>query len=51
MRRHLPVTVSLVNDQTGIVAASATVTGWTGDWKEFTFTLRPARYRPPQTTT
>ena len=36
----LPVTVSLENDQTGVVAASATVTGLTGDWKQFTWTLK-----------
>lgn len=36
----LPVTVSLVNDQTGITAARATVTGLSGDWKEYTYTLK-----------
>jgi alpha-N-arabinofuranosidase len=36
----IPVTVSLVNDQTGALAASATVTGLTGEWKQYTFTLR-----------
>jgi alpha-L-arabinofuranosidase len=36
----LPVTVSLENDQTGVVAASATVTGLTGQWKQFTYTLK-----------
>jgi alpha-N-arabinofuranosidase len=36
----LPVAVSLQNDQTGIVAASATVTGLTGEWKQFTWTLK-----------
>ncbi len=36
----LPVTVSLQNDETGIVAAKATVTGLTGDWKEYTYTLK-----------
>ena len=35
-----PVTVSLVNDQTGVAAATATVTGLTGDWKQYTFKLR-----------
>lgn len=35
----LPVTVSLVNDQTGTVAASATVAGLTSDWAEYKFTL------------
>jgi alpha-N-arabinofuranosidase len=35
-----PVTASLVNDQTGLSAASARITGLTGDWKEFTFTLK-----------
>ena len=36
----LPVTVSLENDQTGVVAATATVTGLTGDWKHYTYTLK-----------
>jgi alpha-N-arabinofuranosidase len=36
----VPVTVSLVNDQTGVVAASATVDGLTGDWKQYTFALK-----------
>jgi alpha-N-arabinofuranosidase len=36
----LAVTVSLENDQTGAVAATATVTGLTGEWKQFTFTLK-----------
>lgn len=38
----VPVTVSLVNDQTGTVAATATVTGLTGEWKQYTFTLKTA---------
>jgi alpha-N-arabinofuranosidase len=37
---RIPVTVSLVNDQTGAVAASTTVTGLTAEWKQYTFTLR-----------
>jgi alpha-N-arabinofuranosidase len=36
----LPVTVTLQNDQTGVVAAAATVTGLTGEWKQFTYTLK-----------
>jgi alpha-N-arabinofuranosidase len=36
----VPVTVSLQNDETGVVAATATVTGLTGDWKQYTYTLR-----------
>ncbi len=36
----IPVTVTLQNDQTGIVAASAAVTGLTGEWKQFTYTLK-----------
>jgi alpha-N-arabinofuranosidase len=38
----LPVTVSLVNDETGVTAASATVTGLTGEWKQYAFTLKTA---------
>jgi|WetSurMetagenome_2_1015567.scaffolds.fasta_scaffold54927_2 alpha-L-arabinofuranosidase len=38
----LPVTVSLVNDETGATAASATVAGLTGEWKQYTFTLKTA---------
>jgi alpha-N-arabinofuranosidase len=36
----VPVTVSLVNDETGVTAASATVTGLTGEWKQLSFTLK-----------
>jgi len=36
----LPVTVSLQNDETGVVAAKATVTGLGSDWKEYTYTLK-----------
>jgi alpha-N-arabinofuranosidase len=36
----IPVTVTLQNDQTGVVAASAIVTGLTGEWKRFTYTLK-----------
>ena len=36
----IPVTVTLQNDQTGVVAASAAVTGLTGEWKRFTYTLK-----------
>ncbi len=36
----LPVTVTLQNDQTGVVAASATIAGLTGEWKQFTYTLK-----------
>ncbi|MGD0737045.1 MAG: alpha-L-arabinofuranosidase C-terminal domain-containing protein [Terracidiphilus sp.] len=39
----VPVKVSLVNDETGAVAASATVDGLTGDWKQYTFTLKTAQ--------
>jgi alpha-N-arabinofuranosidase len=35
----LPVTVSLTNDLTGKVAASATVSGLTADWKQYHYTL------------
>jgi alpha-N-arabinofuranosidase len=36
----LYVTIALQNDQTGAFAASATVTGLTGEWKRFTYTLK-----------
>jgi alpha-N-arabinofuranosidase len=36
----VPVTVSLVNDQSGATAASTTVSGLTGEWKQITFTLK-----------
>jgi alpha-L-arabinofuranosidase len=36
----VPVTVSLVNDETGATAASVTVTGLTSEWKQYTFTLK-----------
>ena len=35
-----PVTVSLVNDETGATAASAPVAGLTNEWKQFNFTLK-----------
>ena len=36
----IPVTVSLVNDATGIPVASARVDGLTGEWKRYSFTLK-----------
>ena len=36
----LPVTVTLQNDQTGVAAASTIVTGLTGGWKQYTYTLK-----------
>jgi alpha-N-arabinofuranosidase len=36
----LPVTVSLENDQTGEAAATATVTGVSGQWNEYKYTLK-----------
>jgi alpha-N-arabinofuranosidase len=36
----LPVTVSLVNDETGAAAATATVAGLTGEWKQYSYTLK-----------
>ena len=36
----VPITVSLQNDATGAVAASTTVAGLTGDWKEYKCTLK-----------
>jgi len=39
----VPITVSVVNDQTGATAASATVTGVTAEWKQYSFTLKTAQ--------
>ncbi len=36
----VPITASLVNDETGAVAAGATISGVTTDWKQYTFTLK-----------
>src|SRR5579862_4896616 len=36
----LPITASPVNDETGAPAASATITGVTTEWKQYTFTLK-----------
>jgi alpha-N-arabinofuranosidase len=35
----LDVTVSLENDQTGVIAATATIAGLGGEWKQYTYTL------------
>jgi alpha-N-arabinofuranosidase len=39
-RAGAPVTVSLVNDATGVTAGSATVSGLMGDWARYPFTLK-----------
>ena len=36
----IPVTVSLINDQTGVTAATATVTGLTAEWGKYHYTLK-----------
>jgi len=36
----VPVTVSLVNDETGVTAATATVSGLMSEWKQYNFTLK-----------
>jgi alpha-N-arabinofuranosidase len=36
----VPITASLMNDETGATAASATISGVTSDWKQYTFTLK-----------
>jgi alpha-L-arabinofuranosidase len=36
----VPVTISLQNDATGIVAAKTTVNGLTSEWKEYKYTLK-----------
>jgi alpha-N-arabinofuranosidase len=38
----VPVTVSLVNDETGATAATATVSGLTNEWKQYSLTLKTA---------
>jgi alpha-L-arabinofuranosidase len=36
----VPVTVSLQNDATGVVAAKTTISGLTSEWKEYKYTLK-----------
>ena len=36
----IPVTISLVNDHTGVTAAKTSVTGLSGEWKEYSYTLK-----------
>src|ERR1035441_337719 len=36
----LPVTVSLVNDETGVTAATVTIAGVTSEWKQYSFTFK-----------
>jgi alpha-N-arabinofuranosidase len=36
----IPISISIENDQTGAVAATATVTGISGEWKQYTYTLK-----------
>ena len=36
----VPITARLVNDETGAVAATATITGVTAEWKQYAFTLK-----------
>jgi len=42
----VPVTVSIVNDETGAIAATADINGLTGDWAQYTFTLKTAQVSP-----
>jgi alpha-N-arabinofuranosidase len=44
----LPVIVSLVNDETGLTAATATVAGVTGEWKQYSFTLKTGELAPSE---
>ena len=44
-----PVTVSLVNDNTGKAVATATVTGVGTDWKQYTFRLKTGAIEPSAT--
>lgn len=39
----VPVTISLQNDSTGVVAARTTVGGLTGEWKEYKYTLKTGK--------
>ena len=39
----VPISVKLVNDGTGATVASATVIGLSGEWKQYTFTLKTAQ--------
>jgi alpha-N-arabinofuranosidase len=41
-----PITVRLVNDNTGATAATATVPTLTSDWKQYTFTLKTGALPP-----
>src|SRR5262249_38994823 len=41
-----PVTVSLVDNESGKVIATQNVTGVTGDWKEYPFSLKTGAIRP-----
>ncbi len=43
----IPVTVSIVNDETGATAAKAEVNGLTSDWARYTFTLKTAAQISP----
>ncbi len=39
-RPGIPITITLQNDQTGVIAASATVTGISSEWKRYAYTLK-----------
>jgi alpha-N-arabinofuranosidase len=39
----VPVTVSIINDETGAIEATANVNGLTSDWAQYTFTLKTAQ--------
>jgi alpha-N-arabinofuranosidase len=39
----VPVTVSIINDETGAIAATANVNGLISDWAQYTFTLKTAQ--------
>jgi alpha-N-arabinofuranosidase len=39
----VPISVKLVNDDTGATVANATVIGLSGEWKQYTFTLKTAQ--------
>ncbi len=44
-----PITIRLINDNTGVVEATATVAALTSGWKQYSYTLRTAALTPSST--